>query len=382
MKKIVTGIVALALASSVFAADVAAKVYMTGSIASGDKDSTSFLTLDAVDQKDADAIVLTAGGDQAGANFQLWYKYSGGKDVSTDGSAVSNALNIRSTNLWFKPIDMVKVTIGDMSFGGYKEMIHWWKDPTGSSLVQATAWDGRYSSYNTVEAAGFGVEVTPIDGLYINAAVAPGAGASFYNTKNETTAAYGAAVKYDFNGLTGLPITAIASWRDEGAGTAATKIAAIGADYGAAFGDGFYGFVNARMYMRGSNASWAAGNLDDLKLRGIAIDNYFKYSVGALKVAAQVPVIIRTSGEANDPSYMLYDIKATYGIDAYTPYLEICNNDAYTPIAFDGSQPFGIQIQPGVTFNVGSCALDVSVKFNLYDGAFAWSVPFTAGVQF
>ena len=376
MKKIV-GILgaAVMLASSVFAADMAAKVYMTGDLASGDADNgVNFFKLNAVDQKDADALVVSANGDNAGAKFQFWYNY--------DGSGKAD-LVVRSTSLWFKPIDMVKITLGDVEGDGYTEQIHWWQDATGASLAQASAWDGRWSNYNTASGAGFEVEVTPISGLTAKLTVAPGTGNVFANTKTAGTAAYGVSLAYSFADLTGLPISAQLAWRDQGA-KKAQSILAVGADYGAAFGAGFYGFLNARFYFDSGNKG-DYSHTGDNKLRGICLDNYLKYSVGNLKVMACVPVTIRVSGEDGDTSFMTFDFKATYGIGAYTPYLEIMNNGNagnYSPIAFDGSKDFYVAVKPGVTFNVGSCSLDVAFLAEIAKDSFKWSVPFTAGVAF
>ena len=375
MKKIV-GILgaAVMLASSVFAADMAAKVYMTGDLASGDADNgVNFFKLNAVDQKDADALVVSANGDNAGAKFQFWYNY--------DGSGKAN-LVVRSTSLWFKPIDMVKITLGDVEGDGYTEQIHWWMDATGASLAQASEWDGKWSNYNTASGAGFEVEVTPISGLTAKLTVAPGTGNVFANTKKAGTAAYGVSLAYSFADLTGLPISAQLAWRDEGA-KRNRSILAVGADYGAALGAGFYGFLNARFYFDSGNADYK--HTGDNTLRGICLDNYLKYSVGNLKVMACVPVTIRVSGEDGDTSFMTFDFKATYGIGAYTPYLEIMNNGNagnYSPIAFDGSKDFYVAVKPGVTFNVGSCSLDVAFLAEIAKDSFKWSVPFTAGVAF
>ena len=73
MKKIVMGAAALLCAASMFAVDFAAKVQMAGSIAKKNGDNVDFITLDKKDQKDADALVISASTDKAGANFQFWY---------------------------------------------------------------------------------------------------------------------------------------------------------------------------------------------------------------------------------------------------------------------------------------------------------------------
>ena len=114
MKKIVMGAAALLCAASMFAVDFAATIKMAGDIAGGavtegTADTTYIWKLNSNDQKDADALVVSVNGDKAGANFQFWYNYAG-NDAD---------LKVRSTNLWFKPIDMVKVTVGDVSVKTY-----------------------------------------------------------------------------------------------------------------------------------------------------------------------------------------------------------------------------------------------------------------------
>ena len=374
MKKIV-GILgaAVMLASSVFAADMAAKVYMTGNVAGRTfkEDATEdyFWNLAKQDQKDADALVISTNGDKSGANFQFWYNY--------DGSGSAN-LVVRSTNLWFKPIDMVKVTVGDLSVGTYKEMIDWWKVAVGNSASAHNSWGtgGRWSSYATVEAAGLNVEVTPISGLTVSAGIAPGAGNNglTFTKDSFSYAAWGALAQYDLSGLTGLPVSAAISWRDSGKD--GYKILAVGGDYGSKWSDGFYGFLNARFFFEK-----LASSEDKTTLTGIALDNYEKYQHGALKVAVRAPVTIRVS----DPSYLCYEIKVTYGLGAYTPYLDIENDNAITFDSNFGTNLIKTAIQPGVSFNVGSCSIDVGVNVDFSgakDGKIAWSVPFQLGVAF
>lgn len=376
MKKIVGIIAAAAMAASVFAVDFNARVYMTGNIANGTIDSNgddkkegavNFWNLAKQDQKDADALVLSANGDKAGAQFQMWYQYTGG----------DAALNIRSTSLWFKPIDMLKVTIGDVDVGTYCEQIDCWKVATGKK-----ASDFGYSSYATVNGAGLSAELTPIDGLWITAGVvaAPGnnmASITFNDNKeDETYGAYGVATKYSFNNLLGIPLSAAISWRDEGKNNA--KILAIGGDYS---NGGFYGMLNARLRFEKET------ELSDVSLGGIALDNYFKYSVGALNIQARLPITIRGFGsDKTDLSYMYYEAKVTYAFDSFNVYLDIENDHACIFDKNSAKETFlDMNVQPGVTFNVGSCALDVGLNVDVPNKKTAnieWSIPFTASVAF
>lgn len=397
------GIAALACAASMFAADFNARVYMTSSLAGNDGDNTYIFKLNTQDQKDDDALKVSVNGDKAGAQFQFWYNYAGN----------DAALKVRSTSLWFKPIDQIKVKVGDLSTGTYKEMVHWWKDPCGASYAAAGGWDGGYSAFATVEGAGAEVEVTPVAGLWLTAGIAAGAGKNFItlvkdNSDANTNGAYGAAVKYDFNGALSLPLTAAISWRDAGKG--GNKILAIGADYGNNWGEGFYGFLNARMFFSNHIAGYGAA-LGDVTLTGICLDNYLKFSAGAFKIIGRFPVVIRGLNNfgddtISDPSYMFWSAKVTYAINAFTPYLLMGSDvvNAHDGYVFgdektDGKlntfgSSFNIDIQPGVTFNVGTCAIDCGVLIsvgnealksgttNEYERKVNWSVPVTFSVGF
>ena len=412
MKKIVGIIAAVTMAASVFAVDFNARVIMEGSIADGtididgDKEkegAVNFWKLNKKDQKDADALVLSANGDKAGAQFQMWYNYEGGDAA---------ALKIRSTSLWFKPIDMLKVTIGDVDVGTYKEMIDWWKVAVGNSASEHDNWGtgGQWSSYATVSGAGLSVEVTPIDGLWLSAGVVATpdtnlAQIKFNGTKDETYGAYGVAAKYNLSNLLGLPMTAAISWRDSGKDS--YKIAAIGADYGNNFAAGLYAMLNVRFFFEDFSYktidtdvsglpqmyTWTLNNA----LRGIAFDNYFKYSVGALNVQARLPVTVRTVkdlkgdkkasawGLPEDPSYMCYEVKVTYAFDSFNAYLDIENDNACTFNSAAKETFLNMNVQPGVTFNVGTCALDVGLMIDVPNAKGAnigWSIPFTASVAF
>lgn len=412
MKKIVSGIIALACATSMFAVDFAARVVMEGTVADGvidindktqataTKDSTfNFWNLSKKDQKDADALIMSVNGDKAGANFQFWYNYDG------SGSA---ALNVRNTNLWFKPIDMLKITVGDVSNKFYGETLDYWKSPDGMAAAghQTYSW----SSYGTVEGSGILCEVTPISGLTAVAGIAAGTANNFFAAKfneaeDETYAAWGAGVKYDFSGLLSLPLNAGITYRD--AGKDGVKIAAVGVEYGNRYGSGFYGMVNTRFRLEnfeytyvdptvgayGTTYTFKAENV----LQAVAFDTMFRYAAGAFNVMARFPVTIRTVKDVVtdgkklsetdyvDPSWMSYEIKATYGIGMFSPYLDIENDNAVT---FDDNfkESFlKMNVQPGVAFNIGTCAIDVGLKITIpnKEGVnLAWAIPFNASIAF
>lgn len=436
MKKIVMGAAALLCAASMFAVDFAATVKMAGDIAGGavteGTDTTYIWKLNSNDQKDADALKLSVSGDQAGASFQFWYKYTAGAapttattaDKNTDGTlkgtyttaiTTNSMLQARSTSIWVKPIDQLKITLGDVSCGIFGEKLHWWKDPCGNDYTSASSWDHGYSSYATVEGAGIAAELTPIDGLTVVAGIAAGCDTNFIsfveNVSTVAVKAYGVSAAYNLSSVADLPVTIGVSWRDEG--TDAIKILAIGADYGNAFAEGFYGMLNARMFFSqkvGSATVSATGK--DYKLTGIAFDNFFRLKSGAMTIDLRAPFVLRglagqtvnAAGVAtalnatNDPSYMYLSAKFSYALDGLTIYVGAGSDydDNLNGWVFNSTfgDNFNLTIHPGVTFNVGACAFDIGARFDIKDAVattananvkyhpFAWSIPFTATIGF
>lgn len=357
-------IAAIAMAASMFAVDFAASVHMEGSLAGGDKDTTYLWKLYKKDQKDDDALIISVNGEKAGANFQMWYCYEG----------YESALKVRSTNLWFKPIDMVKVTLGDVSSGAwFGNTLDHWKNPVGGSISAYNSWYAKYSNYATVEGPGVMVEVTPIVGLTINGGITAGAGYNFMTiTKDATTVSrYGIGAKYQ---LADIPLTVGATYRDDGKG--ADKLLSIGAQYGNPYGDPLHGTVNARM------------RFENKKLAGITFDNYFQYVTGALTACLRAPVTVRMTGDSNDDSYMVFSGKVSYALEGFVPYIlfgsDLDNSGAINFKDFENT--FEFQFQPGVTCDVGACALDIALRINKYRKGYSpstsWYIPFTAVVKF
>ena len=314
---------------------------------------------------------------------------------------------------------MLKVTVGDVDVGTYKETIDWWKVAAGEQAANHQTWS--WSSYATVSGSGVSIEATPIDGLWLSAGMVGGAGETFASLtfddkENETYLAWGVAAKYDLTGLVNLPLNTAVSYRD--AGKDDLKIAAVGAEYGNRWGDGFYGFLNVRFRFeketfknvdyKDESKTTSIINMNKVALSAIAFDNMVKYQAGAFTVMARIPVTLRgfikpdmpyTELAANgltkaqvdsavaemDPSWMSYEIKVTYPINIFTLYFDIENDNAVT-FNNDFAEKFlKMTVKPGVSFNIGTCSLDVGLNVaipNTKDTNLAWSVPFSARVSF
>jgi hypothetical protein len=142
MKKIVGILAAAALiATSVFAADVSAKVRIDGDIFAYDgtaidakdgKVAGSFSLLRSSSQARpywSPYITLSTSTDDAGASIMFIEEGKGADDKDGDGGR-----NIRMdrSSVWFKPLDMLKVTVGWQDFTTNKESIDYDPNPTGT----------------------------------------------------------------------------------------------------------------------------------------------------------------------------------------------------------------------------------------------------------
>ena len=377
MKKIV-GILAAAavLATSVFAADISARLVQKGSLAGGYDGNVYVLGMGKTHQKDADLIQFSASTDKAGASFRLW------ADMADD-----EAVKVRKLSFWFKPVDMLKVTIGFFEPGLYTERLDWWKVGTAEYYGNVNGWGGvgRYSGACMGDGYGINLELTPVDGLTIAAQFAPGTGNAWLVAPKEgdsTYAKWGAMAKYQIADN----ISAGAAFRDNGKDS--WKQIRAGVEFGN-WGTPYYGFVQPVMLMNGV--------AKDSGLDGVCIDNYFSYNFGFMNLQARIPVTIRMTDNDGDPSYMLYNIKASFPQDGWTPYVQIQSFDLDDDGTFSACTPtmhkvlrfdefkFNANIHAGAVFNFGAVSLDVAAVVNIDtdEGAkTGWYVPFIAAISF
>ena len=385
MKKIVMGAAALLCAASMFAVDFAAKVQMAGSIAKKNGDNVDFITLDKKDQKDADALVISASTDKAGANFQFWYTYCGGdaptakttaktKDETTTYTTAitpNSIIQVRSVKLWFKPIDQLKVTVGDVAFSPlYKERIFWWHGINGGAAV------GSWGAFGGDYFAGAGLTADlSINSLSVTAALIPGFGkddngeikpnAFVSTTPNYGYKSWGISAKYAFDG--GSVGVAFA---DKGFNEA--KTVSLGGEYTIS---GLYANVN--LGARFGNSGFLSFSIDD----------YLEYSLDALKIQAHLPFVF-TKSESTIVPGMYATVKLSYAIDGLTPYfLASTEPDGDSGWTLDNTFKFKMTFQPGVTFNVGAASFDIAFRADVDDSKegnskFEWKIPFSIGVGF
>ena len=374
MKKIVGILAVAAMATSLFAVDVSARLVEKGSLAGGVQDGATYLFgMGKTHQKDNDLLEFQVASDNAGAFFRLW------ADLGDD-----EAVKLRQANFWFKPVDMLKVTIGRSAPGLYTERLDWWKVGTGVKIEDYCGWGGpgRYSS--ALDGYGVMLELTPVDGLFLTAQVIPGVGKAFFTKPNEgdaTYAAYGIMAKYQITDA----LSAGAQFRDNGKDS--WKLIRAGVEFGN-WGTAYYGFLQP-VFLLNNKAK-------DSGLDGITIDNYFSYNFGFMNLQARIPVTIRLTGDDGDTSYIVYNIKASFPQSGWTPYVQISSLDldddgtftncgtTRSAIRFDDFK-FNTSLKFGASLNVGAVGLDVAAVVNIdtvENAKLGWYVPFVASIGF
>jgi hypothetical protein len=378
MKKIVGILAVAAMATSLFAVDVSARLVEKGSLAGGVQDGDTYLFgMGKTHQKDNDLLEFQVASDKSGAFFRLWCDMGDADD--------KNPIRLRHANFWFKPVDMLKITIGRSAPGLYTERIDWWKVGTAEKISNVNGWGGvgRYSS--SLDGYGVMFELTPVDGLYIAAQVCPGVGEAFVTKPNEgdaTYKSYAILAKYQIADA----ISAGAQFRDNGKDS--WKLIRAGIEFGN-WGTTYYGFLQPVFLLNGL--------AKDSGLDGICFDNYFSYNFGFMNLQARIPVTIRLSGNDDDPSYLIYNIKASFPQSGWTPYVQIssidldedgtytkCGAEHIQAIAFDNFK-FNTSLKIGASLNVGAVGLDIAAAVNIDtadNGVFGWYVPFVASIGF
>ena len=120
MKKIVGILAAAAIATSVFAADVSASTKIGGKLFHYDADKTFGLLTENNDSHDYanPNMTFSASDDKAGATVKL----------TTDGG--DKAIKMTTQTIWFKPLDALKLTVGNFDVALNKEQIDWTESVT------------------------------------------------------------------------------------------------------------------------------------------------------------------------------------------------------------------------------------------------------------
>ena len=295
--------------------------------------------------------------DQGGLKFDFSGEKAGGSFVM-DGH---DGTYIESMTVWCKPIEMLKLSVGDQNVATNVETIDWSK------------------LYN-VDTKGFGVTLSPVEGFNFDLIF----GKDGYGDwlANEELARILAKASYgaDFGtasvvfGYKGETITAAKAatdatygWVDHDddpstapqwlaiAGSAATD-AVKNKDSELVFGAGYSG--NAGPVSFFADVAATIKPQADKAFDSVGFDAFATFAQDALTAKAYVKANIKPNeDDSKKKADVAFKLKGEYNLGAVTPYIVIKSDDL---IVDDGL--IGLTVKPGFTTNVGECAIDVAVE--------------------
>jgi len=354
MKKIVMGIAAVAMAASVFAADVSAKVHFEGKLFNYDGKNVSAMNIDKPAGQNYNPILsLSAGDDVAGASFVVYnnapaveaaakvkvdttgLEGDAKKTAEAAGKAAQEAMDKqmgiegKSTStyiadtakyqIWFKPIDNVKFIFGHQGFNLNQEQIEWWRSDSG------------------VESQGYGINYSA-DGLSIDVALLPGWGKNWMTKDDGKDIAIGS---------TNVKVQYSADFGTVSAGLYASdtfKTLKFGAGYNNNI-EGIYFFANVLGYVASE------------KFNKVRVEAFAKGSVDALGWAVFIPVDIDPNAKS-DAAKVGIVAKGTYQLEACQAYLYINDGNVL-------AKDFSMTVKPGLTGSVGAASWEVAVEMGI-----------------
>ncbi len=345
MKKIIGILLAGALVTSAFAADVNARVQVDGSLFTVDNGSFSALTIGHKSQPWNPDMSISINGDRAGASSSF---------VTSGADALNNTtfgIQAQKYSIWFKPFDMLKVTVGHYATDMNQEKIDWTHTESG------------------IESQGYALDLN-VEGFFATAFFAPGWGGSWFAMpKDGEVALEDIYVKAGYSADFGR-IQAMFHMID-------LKNIWAGAGYNNTFGSVSM-FVNALV---GFNTTGG------LTVRG---EGYVSTNIDAFGISAFVAGGYVGEGDVNRGSQWKIgsndygkpagarlgaSMKLTYALGGCTPYIYVCDKQIL-------SDAFALQVKPGVTGSLGSMGWEVALDMNFGKDSFKLDVPVCFNINF
>ncbi|MCQ2573818.1 MAG: hypothetical protein MJ182_07975 [Treponema sp.] len=354
MKKIITAVAAVAMATTMFAADVAAQVRMAGNLFNLDADSKVRM-LDVTNDNVANhkpALSLSVNGDKAGASVKYLNTYNN-KDGAT------NAFALGAHSLWFSPVDMLKITLGDTDDAINQEHIGW----CNTDLK--------------VEGYGFRADVN-VDAF----------SASLFMLA-------GKANNDNGNGVYNNYIL------DDGKLAEVDVKLAYGADWGTigalvqlkenndkvSFGAGYKGAAGSVSYFANAMAYMNKGNMSNI---------HFEADVATSIESVGIEVFLPVSYQLGDTGTQWYNAGWHKGCNYYAEKgalqigtlakvsMPVAGLNASVEFSSNNwlDKALAVNIKPGIAGSCGSMAWDCFLDMNINDGKFTLNVPFSTTINF
>ncbi len=287
---------------------------------------------------------MSVNGDVSGASMSFYDGQAGG--------AVSNV----NYSIWFKPFDMLKVTIGNFSTNLNQETIDYSNTATGidsngialslnasgffADVFFAPGWSSGNFGWDRTNNAKYWFSVKDDKVTLAETYVRVGYSADF-----GTISAYYNYVGHQDNSANSWETT---QWSQD-------NVMDFGAGYKNTFGS-VEMFVNAVVGMADNKMGTIRGELfaktqiDSLSLAAFVVGGY------AMDPVMYLAKDKLANATTKDAAFVGATAKVTYSLGSVTPYLYVKGNNFL-------ADSFSLQIKPGITGNVGSMSWDLAIDF-------------------
>ena len=341
MKKIV-GILSAAavLATSVFALDISAMIQLDGSIATFGKDTVKVLELNPFDPSGSSDYLwkFDVAGDQAGATI---YNYDG------EGSKFSE------WSIWLKPIDVLKVTVGNIYFGSQSPRFGWW----AKTVEQADYGFQCDLDFGPLQiTAGLGSAYVPWEG---------GAKGTWWFDKDYVGLRklgqfwVGGSYNVDGIGTFGLTVNRGATINPHGF-LGWGELTNIPLSFDVYYANMPWGetswFADVALAFKEKNPYGGAEEDFGLEIERLTSQLYFEFHLDAFTLYVVDVLNVYLDGRDNDVFKDGFELKAQYALDSFIPYVQI---NGYNIM----DSALGVRL--GVGFDVGACNIDLAVQTDL-----------------
>ena len=330
MKKI-TGILAVAaMATSLFAADFSAGARLSGEVLKydGNSEGVTAISIKGDNNPWNKPFALSVSSDVAGASWKFTDNVTVATGVTVDEKKGSvdvakkgHVLATSNYQIWFKPVDMLTVKVGNIA---------------ESMNTESIDWGGRVLNYDS-----FGYEcVVNTNGITFALSLVPGEGNSLITKAKGADVAVGEVNAYFAYGADFGTISAMADFKST------FKEIAIAAGYKNTF-DPVTIFADV-----------AFKTNTDSSVSGLVVDADAVYNQDAINFQAYVKADMANLSNIGDTLALTAIAKFTYALDAGKVYVYFKDGNLM-------AKDFACTVKPGFTGNVGAMGYEVAAQFDI-----------------
>jgi len=361
MKKIVGIFAAAAMVASVFAVDFTAGMQIKGSLFNYDGASkdVSAMKLWSANGPDDKPFIFSASDDRAGATIKIYdakgtkYDVEGYEKALAEAKTAEDKAKIKTSdyvstfsymeankwNIWFKPLDMLKIDLGTVDTKLNCETITYWK----GKVLGGAGW--AYKATVELDGINFGVALGTSDSDSAAWFTKPDAGDS---ALGETDIFFNYSA--DFGTISALFV-----------GKDTFKDISVGAGYKNTFGD---------LSIFADAAFFHANDVNGLK-----VDADVKYAKDALTAEAYAQLAAGSLDAFADTMAIVTYAKVAYALDFGTVYAKFLDDNLK-------ADPAALEFEAGLDGSVGAMSYNLAANVKLENEKVNFGIPFWTRFSF